>query len=263
VALYPLIDHANEVWGGVYVTHEITERKKMEWAKDEMISAVSHEMRTPLTAILGFVEFMLNNEVDREQQIDFLRTVLQETERLNELISNFLDLQRLQAEIGQYQFAVVEICPLLEQAVGQFQMTSQKHILQIECSEGLPLAKADARRILQVIKNLVSNAVKYSPEGGEIVCAARQEGGMLLISVRDQGMGIALAERERIFEQFYRIDDSEKRIPGGIGLGLALVREVVRAHGGRVWLESEVGAGSTFYFSLPIAADEQVDSEPT
>jgi signal transduction histidine kinase len=116
---------------------------------------------------------------------------------------------------------------------------------------------------LQVIKNLVSNAVKYSPEGGEIVCAARQEGGMLLISVRDQGMGIALAERERIFEQFYRIDDSEKRIPGGIGLGLALVREVVRAHGGRVWLESEVGAGSTFYFSLPIAADEQVDSEPT
>ncbi len=262
ISLYPLIDHANEIWGGVYVTHEITERKKMERAKDEMISAVSHEMRTPLTAILGFVEFMLDNEVDREQQVDFLRTVLQETERLNELISNFLDLQRLQAEIGQYQFTEVEICPLFEQAVSQFRMTSQKHILQIECSEKLPPAKADARRILQVIKNLVSNAVKYSPEGGEIVCAARQEGEMLLISVRDQGMGIALAERERIFEQFYRIDDSEKRIPGGIGLGLALVREVVRAHGGRVWLESEVGVGSTFYFSLPIATYEQLDSEP-
>ncbi len=263
ISLYPLIDHANEIWGGVYVTHEITERKKMERAKDEMISAVSHEMRTPLTAILGFVEFMLENEVDREQQVDFLRTVLQETERLNELISNFLDLQRLQAEIGQYQFATVEICPLLEQAVSQFRMTSQKHTLRIECPEELPLAEADPRRIMQVIKNLVSNAVKYSPGGGEIVCAARHEGEMLLISVRDQGMGIALAERERIFEQFYRIDDSERRIPGGIGLGLALVREVVLAHGGRVWLESEVGVGSTFYFSLPIAAGKQVDSEPT
>ncbi len=262
VSLYPLIDHANEIWGGVYVTHEITERKKMERAKDEMISAVSHEMRTPLTAILGFVEFMLDNEVEREQQIDFLRTVLQETERLNELISNFLDLQRLQAEIDQYRFAPLKICPLLEQAVNQFRVTSPKHTLRAECPPELPAANADARRIMQVIKNLLSNAVKYSPQGGEIVCAARREGKMLLMSVRDQGMGIALAERERIFEQFYRIDDSEKRIPGGIGLGLALVREVVRAHGGRVWLESEVGVGSTFYFSLPIAVDEQGESAP-
>lgn len=253
ISSYPLRDDDGNLWGGVLIAHDFTEQRRMEQLKDEMISSVSHEMRTPLTAMLGFVEFLLENPVERELQIDYLQTVHRETERLNELISNFLDLQRLQAQVGSYRFATIDICSLLREAAHLFQVASKKHEIHIQCPEALPKVRADDKRLLQVLKNLLSNAIKYSPKGGEIVLSARSEEEQIIISVSDQGMGIPSHARERIFERFYRVDDSEKRIPGGIGLGLSLVREVIRAHGGEVWVDSEMGKGSTFYFSLPVA----------
>ncbi len=251
VAIYPLVDESHTLWGGVHIAHEVTEQKKMERAKDEMISAVSHEMRTPLTAMLGFVEFLLENPVERELQIDYLKTVYQETERLNELISNFLDLQRLQAEIGHYEFARIDVCDLLDEAAHLYQVASKKHAIAIDCPMPLPMVRGDEKRLMQVMKNLLSNAIKYSPQGGTVTLGAENADGAVTIFVRDEGLGIPARDRERIFERFYRVDDSEKRIPGGIGLGLALVREVVKAHGGRVWVESEMGKGSTFFFTVP------------
>ncbi|WP_305044303.1 ATP-binding protein [Geoalkalibacter sp.] len=256
VASYPLFDEGGELWGGVLIAQDFTEQKRMEQIKDEMISSVSHEMRTPLTAMLGFVEFMLENPVEREQQIDYLKTVHHETERLNELISNFLDLQRLQAQLETYHFAAVDPCVLLGQAAHLFQVASKKHRVLLRCPEKLPTIRGDENRLMQVLKNLVSNAIKYSPEGGDVVLGAKAEGDEVLLFVQDQGLGIPSHARDRIFERFYRVDDSEKRLPGGIGLGLALVREVIRAHGGRVWVESTIGVGSTFYVSLPVNKTE-------
>ncbi|MDO3378884.1 ATP-binding protein [Geoalkalibacter halelectricus] len=256
IACYPLFDDDQTLWGGVLIAQDVSEQKKMERIKDEMISSVSHEMRTPLTAMLGFVEFMLENPVDREQQIDFLQTIHRETERLNELVSNFLDLQRLQAQLEAYQFREMDICALLHETAHLFKVASKKHQVSIQCPGQLPTVRVDENRLLQALKNLLSNAIKYSPAGGAVVIAARPEGDHLVVSVRDQGMGIPPHARERIFERFYRADDSSRPMPGGIGLGLSLVREVIKAHGGEVWVESEEGKGSKFYFSLPVVENK-------
>lgn len=252
VAYFPLLEDDNSLRGAVLIAHDVTEKRRMEKMKDDMLSTVSHEMRTPLTAMLGFVEFMLENPVDREQQVDFLRTVHRETERLNELISNFLDLQRLRAELESYQFAPMDPCVLLSEAAQLFRVASKKHLVRFDCPLDLPKIHGDEKRLMQVLKNLLSNAIKYSPAGGEVFLGAKGQTGQVLVWVRDHGMGIPAQDREKIFERFFRVDDSVKRIAGGIGLGLSLVREIIRAHGGKVWVESELGVGSTFYFSLPV-----------
>lgn len=253
ISVYPLMDDTGALWGGVHIAQDITEQKKMEELKDEMISSVSHEMRTPLTAMLGFVEYLLENPVDPEQQRDFLQTVYRETERLNELISNFLDLQRLQAQLETYRLEPMAMSDLLQEAAHLFAVASRKHRVVLDLPPDLPLIRGDAKRLQQVMKNLLSNAIKYSPEGGTIAIGAAREDGKVKTWVRDEGMGIPPKSLEKIFDRFYRVDDSVRRIPGGIGLGLALVREVIRAHGGRVWAESTLGEGSTFYFTLPVA----------
>jgi signal transduction histidine kinase len=253
IAIYPLTNAAGEVWGGVHVAQEISDQKKLEKMKDEMLSAVSHEMRTPLTAMLGFVEYLLENEVEPQQTREFLRTVHRETERLSELISNFLDLQRLQAELENYSFEELHVLLLLSETVQLFAKASRKHPVVLDCPADLPLVRGDNKRLQQVLKNLLTNAIRYSPEGGQVTVGARQEGQMITIFVQDQGMGIPHQALNRIFDRFYRVDDSARRIPGGIGLGLALVREVIRAHGGTIWVESALGKGSTFYFTLPVA----------
>lgn len=254
ISVYPLRDDHDRLRGGVHIAQDISEARQLQRLKDEMISAVSHEMRTPLTAMLGFVEFMLDNEVGPEDRRDYLQTVHKETERLNDLISNFLDLQRLQAQLESYQLETVCVADMLQEAGHLFTLASRAHQIRVECPNDLPAVQGDPKRLQQVLKNLLSNAIKYSPKGGEVVLRASQEGSVVTISVEDRGMGIPPQALGRIFERFYRVDDSDRRIPGGIGLGLALVREVIEAHGGRVWVESTLGQGSTFFFTLPVAA---------
>ena len=253
ISVYPLADEQGRIRGGVHVVHDITEERHLQRLKDEMLSAVSHEMRTPLTAMLGFVEFMLENEVSPEERRDYLETVHKETERLNELISNFLDLQRLQAQLENYQLETVSIAEMLSEAGHLFALASRVHHIRVECPPEISPVQGDPKRLQQVLKNLLSNAIKYSPGGGEVVLRAVQRRGVVIISVEDQGLGIPPQDLERIFERFYRVNDSDRRIPGGIGLGLALVREVVKAHGGQVWVESRLGQGSTFFFTLPLS----------
>ncbi len=256
IAVYPLTTEDGEIWGGVHIAQDITEQKRVDRMKDEMLSSVSHEMRTPLTAMLGFVEFMMENDIERELQLDYLRTVHKETERLNELITNFLDLQRLHSELESYRFEAVTVPEMLQEAAHLFAAASKKHRIQVDCSPDLPPVRGDMKRLQQVLRNLLSNAIKYSPRGGTIGLKAHREGAMVAVSVTDEGIGIPPQALGKIFTRFYRVDDSDRRIPGGVGLGLALVREVVNAHGGRVWAESTLGSGSTFYFTLPILLDQ-------
>jgi PAS domain S-box-containing protein len=245
-----------EVVGFVGVVSDITEQTTLERMKDEMISAVSHEMRTPLTAMLGFSEFLLENRVDDSQLHDYLGIIHRETGRLNELINNFLDLQRIRAGQAVYHFAPLAVQPLLEEAAVLFTAAPLQHTITVRPCSDLPLLTGDEGRLHQVLTNLLSNAVKYSPVNGEIILSARQEGEFITIRVEDQGIGIPAEKLEKIFDRFYRVDATDRRATGGTGLGLALVREIVQAHGGRVWVESTEGKGSTFSFSLPIIRNE-------
>ena len=233
---------------------DITERKEMERLKDEMISAVSHEMRTPLTAMLGYTEFMLENELEPQLQKEYLTILYKETERLDELIGSFLDLQRFKSRQGPIACRPLAIAPLLAETAALF-AASQLHHLTVDCPADLPPVWGNDNHLRQVFNNLVSNAVKYSPEGGEVRLGARREDDNNIITVRDEGIGIPPRAREIIFDRFYRVDNSDRRTIGGTGLGLALVREIVTAHGGRVWVESEEGKGSTFIVSLPTAKE--------
>jgi two-component system phosphate regulon sensor histidine kinase PhoR len=247
---------SGEVVGFVGVVSDVTERTTLERMKDEMISSVSHEMRTPLTAMLGFSEFLLENRVDEAQLHDYLGIIHRETGRLNELINNFLDLQRIRAGQAVYHLTTFAVQPLLEEAAALFAAAPLQHTITVRPCSDLPLLTGDEGRLHQVLNNLLSNAVKYSPVNGEIVLDARQEGGFVIIRVEDQGIGIPPEKLEKIFDRFYRVDATDRRATGGTGLGLALVREIVQAHGGRVWVESTEGKGSKFSFSLPIIREE-------
>ena len=267
VSVHPMRDEQGGVRAAVYIARDITRQKQMERLKDEMLSSVSHEMRTPLTAMLGFIEFILENEIPPDQVRDYLQTVHRETQRLNELVSNFLDLQRLQAQLETYHMEPLEVSELLQEAVQFYALASGKHSLALECPPQLPPVRGDARRLGQVLKNLVSNAIRYSPNGGKITLGAAASEECVTVWVKDEGIGIPQEDLEKIFGRFYRVDDSDRRIPGGIGLGLALVREMVKAHGGKVWAESERGKGSTFFFTIPrmkaLGEDFAADSDPS
>ncbi len=238
-----------------YIMRNIFERKEIERMKDEMISAVSHEMRTPLTAMMGFTEFLLENRVDEALLKEYLTTIHDETERLKELITSFLDLQRMKAKQVVYCFQLLEVQPLLEESAGLFAKASRIHRIVVEPAPDLPRVVGNDVGLRQVLNNLLSNAVKYSPKGGEITVGARRENDSVIIWVRDQGIGIQPELLERIFDRFYQVEGGIRRTYGGTGLGLALVRGIVLAHNGRVWAESTPGKGSTFYVSLPAAKE--------
>ena len=260
VSSYPLLNAQGELLGAVHIARDITRQKQMERLKDEMISSVSHEMRTPLTAILGFLELILEHEIPPGQQRDCLQTAYRETQRLNDLVSNFLDLQRLKAKLETCRMEPLALAPLLAEASHQLPFATDKHRMEVVCPEDLPMVYGDAYRIGQILKNLLVNAIRFSPRGGKITLGATAGLETVTVWVRDEGIGIPQEDLEQIFFRFYRVDDSDRRIPGGIGLGLALVRELVLAHQGRVWAESTLGEGSTFYFTLPTARDQPFHS---
>lgn len=237
----------------ISVQEDIAERKKLEALKEEMISAVSHDMRTPLTALLGYQEFLLENEVDEAALKESLATMYKETRRLDEMIGNFLDLQRIKAQQMTCNFESVGVEGLLRETADLFSNASRNHRIIVTTLLDLPPICGDEARLHQVLNNLVSNAIKYSPGRSDIVLGARREGRFITLWVNDQGIGIPPEAQEKVFDRFYRADSSAHgRFPGS-GLGLALVKEIVESHGGVVRVESTPGVGSTFYVSLPIA----------
>lgn len=235
---------------------DITDIKEMERLKDEMISAVSHEMRTPLTAMLGFTEFLLENDIDQQKMKGILQTIHKETERLNELIGNFLDMQRLKGQIGSNSVEKVPVPELLQQGVKLFTINKGMHRVTVDCPPDIPPVRGDGEKLHQVMINLLSNACKYSPPGSAVVVGASLSVDRVVITVKDEGIGIPAEMREKVFEKFFRVDNSDRRMVGGTGLGLALVKDIIDAHGGRIWIEPRVPRGSTFYISLPIYAGD-------
>ena len=251
VVCTPLTDAQGHITSGIEVVRDITERKKVEQMKEDMLSSVSHEMRTPLTAMIGFTEFLLNNEVDKEQRNDYLQTILKESERLQDLIDNLLNLQHLRSGRRLAKVGPMSVGELLDDLARLFEKRSGRQRLAIECQPVLPSLEADREMLHIALKNLLDNAFKYAPDGDTVTLRATLQGNDMLFSVTDEGPGIPGEEQQRIFDRFYRADFPVRSVIHGTGIGLALVHEIANAHGGRVWVESRPGCGSTFHLSLP------------
>ena len=237
----------------VGIIRDITQRKEIERLKDDLVSTVSHELRTPLTSLRGFTELLLTRAFSPEKQRDILFIMQREAERLTNLINDFLDLRRMEAGQEIYQFVPVQLEPVLKQSLATFLNESGPHTFRVEIDEPLPRVVADEDRVHQVLTNLLSNAIKFSPAGGEVVLGVRPHDQEVIVWVRDHGIGIPQETLPKIFDRFFRVENGMTRTISGTGLGLALVKEVVSAHKGRVWVESTFGQGSTFFFTLPVA----------
>lgn len=233
---------------------ELRAQEERELLRSGLVANVSHELRTPLTSILGFTQTLLRHETDDETRRRYLSIVEQEGERLRHLIDVLLDLRS--GEEGRFTVARerLDLADVVDEEVELAAAQAPAHALRKEL-DGRPLwVDGDARRLRQVVSNLLSNAVKYSPGGGDVTIAAARVDGRVRVSVTDSGLGIPAAQQQQIFTRFFRVETPERREIGGSGLGLALTREIVEAHGGRIGFESAEGRGSTFFFELPEAA---------
>ncbi len=246
-----LVDERGRLISVLSLVQDVTERKALERLKDELVSTVSHELRTPLASLRGFAELMLTRDFSLEQQREFLTIILNESNRLADLINDFLDLQRIEAGRQEYHFKPLDLLSVVRETIAVFQANSNGIAIHLRKEPTPPPVYADADRLRQVLLNLLSNAVKFSPRGGDITIGTRQEGADLVMWIRDQGIGIAPDAVPKLFTKFFRANNQETRKISGTGLGLALVKRIIIAHGGRIWVESAPGKGSTFFFTLP------------
>ena len=223
--------------------------------KSEFLAGMSHELRTPLNAVIGFSDVLLDRMFGdlNERQEDYVRDIRDSGRHLLELINEILDLSKIEAGRMELDVGAVSLPALLEHAVMMLRdrAGAQGVALSLEVADGLDTVRGDELKLRQVVVNLVSNAVKFTPDGGSVAIDARPSGSDVVVSVRDTGIGIAEEERERIFEAFQRGGRSVRTSTEGTGLGLTLSKRIVELHGGHIWVESQVGAGSTFGFSIP------------
>jgi PAS domain S-box-containing protein len=250
----PIIDNDGVISGVVGVFRDVTREQETNRIKDEFVSLVSHELRTPMASVLGFSELMLTRKLSEEKSRLYIETIHKEAQRLSNLISDFLDIQRMEAGRQIYNFSEVALNDLLIPVLRVF--ANYRNQITTDIPPNLPHIWADPDRIVQTLTNLIGNAVKYSPNGGKIeVSAVLNEGGMIEIAVKDNGLGIPKDAQPKLFSKFFRVDNSDRREIGGTGLGLAICREIIEAHDGKIWVESELGKGSSFIFTLPAVAE--------
>ncbi|HEY0582077.1 MAG TPA: ATP-binding protein, partial [Chloroflexota bacterium] len=234
-------------------TRKVEALKELDRMKTELLGTVSHELRTPLGSIKGYATTLLThgNKLRKDEQREFLEIIDSEADRLRELIENLLDLSRLEAGVLRIDKDPVRLAGVAQEVLRKVQLATPNHQLALDWPADDPLVSADLRRIYQVIQNLLTNAVKYSPDGGCITLSAHGERRDLVVCVRDQGLGMPAAELDKIFDRFHRVHGEMSRVIGGTGLGLAICKGLVEAHGGRIWAESAgEGKGSIFKFTL-------------
>jgi len=243
----------------VYI-RDIAERQKLDQLKDEFIGLVSHELRSPLTVIMGAVNTALTEEgrISRNEMRQLLQDASWEAESLSHLLGNLLELSQAQADRLFLSREPVSVKNVVRDTVEKIKRQSSNHRFEIDLPKVLPPVHADELRLERILHNLLENAVKYSPDGSKITVSARVEDDHMVIGVSDEGVGISLHDQTKLFSPFERLAAQKLRGVKGIGLGLVVCRRLVEAHGGRIWVESEPGRGSTFYFTLPLKDGEHL-----
>lgn len=239
------------VEASLFVFRDRTEEEKVDELKNEFISIVSHELRTPLATVLGFMEILLNRKVPEDKQKKYMETIYKEANRLSQLINDFLDLQRMESGREIYHFEPVEVTEMIREVAEQWQ-GKQNHVINVTLPDHPLYIQAASDRIKQVMHNLISNAIKYSPQANKIEIRAKQKADKLILEIQDYGLGIPEDAREKLFTKFYRVDNTDRRQIGGTGLGLAIVKEILEAHKGTIAFDSKLGMGTIFTVTLDL-----------
>ncbi len=240
---------------GVLLTlHDLTPIRQLETTRKEFVSNVSHELRTPLSAMKAMAETLEAGALDEPQVArDFVQRIHGEIDRMSAMVNELLELSRLESGQVKLQTGSVELPPLVQEVLAHFQEQARARHIRLDAflADGLPRALGEKEKLYQVLSNLVDNAVKFTPQHGQVTITANVAGRMVEVAVRDTGIGIPEEHLPHIFERFYKVDPSRR--DGGTGLGLAIVKHTIQAHGGEVRAESKEGAGSTFTFTVPRA----------
>ena len=240
----------------VLVLHDITELRRLERVRRDFVANVSHEFKTPLTAIQGFAETLLGGALDdKANRARFVEIIRDHARRLARLTDDLLKLSRIEAGRLELEMRPIRVEALVNGCVETARLKAESKGLRInvQLPEGIPQVRGDGAQLGEVLQNLLDNALQYTPSGGQIDVTAASNGDGVTFTVTDTGIGIPESDLERIFERFYRVDAARSREAGGTGLGLAIARHIVDAHGGKIWVESAVGQGSRFHFRVASA----------
>ena len=245
--------------GLIAVLHDVTEQEKIEMERREFVANVSHELRTPLTTMRSYLE-ALSDGAWKDETIapNFLNIAQNETERMIRLVNDLLKLSRMDSRDYRLSKEWVDLVVFYSKIIDRFELTKdQKLTFERRLPDKPILVEIDPDKLTQVIDNIISNALKYSPEGGKVTFKIKEQDDEVIVSIADQGVGIPKGNVEKIFGRFYRVDKARTRKLGGTGLGLAIAKEMVEAHGGRIWARSIEGKGTTVFFSLPYLMYEE------
>lgn len=247
-------DDEDDVTGFITVISDVTEQEKVEQERREFVSNVSHELRTPLTTMRSYIEALTDGAwQDKQIAPKFLGVAQNETERMIRMVNDLLQLSKMDAREHPIERERTEFIGFFHHVIDRFEMNIPEHIaLDRQIPAGKYMVWMDKDKMTQVLDNIISNAIKYSPEGGKIRLKVETKRYHLLVSVQDEGLGIAYDKLEKIFERFYRADKARTRNLGGTGLGLAITKELVEAHHGKIWAKSKEGKGTTILFTLPL-----------
>jgi len=232
----------------------VEQLERLNAAKSDFVSIVSHEFRTPLTGIQGFSELIRDETLSVEEMKEYAGDINTDAQRLNRMITEMLDLDRMESGRMTLNRERTDLNAILAETAERLAQGAPRHQIRLQLDPKLPLVDLDRDKVSQVMLNLLSNAVKYSPNGGEIAITTRIEGDMVHVFVRDAGLGIPADSLEKVFDRFSRLESGATRYIQGTGLGLPITRQIVEMHGGRAWVESTVGEGSVFQFTLPLSA---------
>ncbi|WP_080849064.1 cell wall metabolism sensor histidine kinase WalK [Cytobacillus gottheilii] len=249
--------------GLITVLHDITEQEKIDMERREFVANVSHELRTPLTTMRSYLEALAEGAwEDQEIAPHFLNVTQTETERMIRLVNDLLQLSKMDSKDYRLTKEWIDFIPFYNRIIDRFEFTkSQNVIFERRLPEHSIFVEIDEDKLTQVLDNIISNALKYSPEGGKVSFKIEDQEGYIIISISDQGVGIPKENLSKIFERFYRVDKARTRKLGGTGLGLAIAKEMVEAHGGKIWADSIEGKGTTVSFSLPYDRTEEDEWE--
>ncbi|OCA92066.1 cell wall metabolism sensor histidine kinase WalK [Pseudobacillus wudalianchiensis] len=247
--------------GLIAVLHDITEQEKIEMDRREFVANVSHELRTPLTTMRSYLEALAEGAwQDADIAPHFLEVTQTETERMIRLVNDLLQLSKFDSRDYQLTKKDVDFTEFFNRIIDRFEMTKSQDVTFKRKLPRYPIyVEIDTDKLTQVIDNIISNALKYSPEGGQVTFKVEEKSDKIEISIRDQGMGIPKKNLDRIFERFYRVDRARSRKMGGTGLGLAIAKEMITAHDGHIWATSVEGKGTTIFFTLPYEMSQEDD----